>query len=75
MCFRVQAEVKPDGQTAAGLSEAALSELLDQCEDQFAVLEKVNPRFNFTRLDFTRSVDGNKRYEMQTVCLCVAASE
>lgn len=36
-CLRVQA----DGRAAAQLSEAAQSELLDICEEQFAQLEKV----------------------------------
>lgn len=52
MCICVQAEVKPEGQAAAELSEAALSELLDQCEDQFAALEKVNSQFNLARLTY-----------------------
>lgn len=39
LCFRVEAE---GGQAAAELSEAAQGELMDQCEDQFAQLEKVN---------------------------------
>lgn len=37
-CLRVQA----DGRAAAQLSEAAQSELLDICEEQFAQLEKVH---------------------------------
>ncbi|XP_031720390.1 centromere protein K [Anarrhichthys ocellatus] len=35
------AEVKLGGQAAAELSEAAQSELMDQCEEQFAQLEKL----------------------------------
>ncbi|XP_074485114.1 centromere protein K [Sebastes fasciatus] len=35
------AEVKPGGQAAAELSEAAERELMDRCQDQFAQLEKL----------------------------------
>lgn len=41
LCARVQAEERPGGQAPAGLSEAARSELMELCEDQFAQLEKV----------------------------------
>lgn len=37
----IQAEVNPSDQAAAEMSEAAWSELMDRCEDQFAQLEKV----------------------------------
>lgn len=41
-CFFLKAEVEAVGEVAAQLSEAAQSELLQLCEDQFAQLEKVN---------------------------------
>lgn len=41
LCVRVQAEVKPGGAAAAELSEAAQTEVMDMCEDQFDLLEKV----------------------------------
>ncbi|XP_044047363.1 centromere protein K [Siniperca chuatsi] len=46
------AEVKPGGQTAAGLSEAAQSELMDLCEDQFAKLEKLQNEIILSEPDF-----------------------
>ncbi|XP_026215935.1 centromere protein K [Anabas testudineus] len=47
-----EAELKPDGGAAAELSEAALSELLDQCEDQFAALEKLQNEIILCEPDF-----------------------
>lgn len=44
--------MKPESQAASELSEAALSELLDQCEDQFAALEKVNSLINVITLTY-----------------------
>ncbi|KAK2815767.1 hypothetical protein Q5P01_026234 [Channa striata] len=46
------AEVNPDCGEAAELSQAALSELLDQCEDQFAVLEKLQNEIILCEPDF-----------------------
>ncbi|XP_070781093.1 centromere protein K [Enoplosus armatus] len=46
------AEVKPGGQAAAELSEDALSELMDQCEDQFAQLEKLQNEIILCEPDF-----------------------
>ncbi|XP_038570113.1 centromere protein K [Micropterus salmoides] len=46
------AEVKPGGQAAAELSEAAQSELMDLCEDQFAKLEKLQNEIILCEPDF-----------------------
>ncbi|XP_029299307.1 centromere protein K [Cottoperca gobio] len=46
------AEVKSGGQAAAELSEAALSELMDLCEDQFAQLEKLQNEIILCEPDF-----------------------
>ncbi|XP_041789847.1 centromere protein K [Chelmon rostratus] len=46
------AEVKPSGQDAAELSEAARSELFDLCEDQFAQLEKLQNEIILCEPDF-----------------------
>lgn len=40
----VQTEEKPAGQAPAELTEEALNELLELCEEQFAQLEKVKRR-------------------------------
>ena len=45
-CFHVQAEVAGGGDATPQLSEAAQSELLEMCEEQFTYLEKVNALFN-----------------------------
>ncbi|KAK2919320.1 centromere protein K [Channa argus] len=46
------AEVKPHCQEAPELSQAALSELLEQCEDQFALLEKLQNEIILCEPDF-----------------------
>ncbi|XP_030596413.1 centromere protein K [Archocentrus centrarchus] len=46
------AEVTADGRTAARLSEAAQSELLDMCEEQFAQLEKLQNEIILCEPDF-----------------------
>ncbi|KAM3623397.1 uncharacterized protein V6R79_010694 [Siganus canaliculatus] len=46
------AEEKPDGQSAAEMSEAAQSELLQLCEDQFAQLEKLQNEIILCEPDF-----------------------
>ncbi|XP_040892473.1 centromere protein K [Toxotes jaculatrix] len=46
------AEVKPGGQAASELSEAAQSELLELCEEQFAQLEKLQNEIILSEPDF-----------------------
>ena len=49
------------------LSEAAFSELMEQCEDQFTQLEKVmSPR----AVLYTMGPEEKKRYKLQSVSLC-----
>ena len=69
LCFRVEAEVNQAA--AAELSEAAQCELMDQCEDQFTQLEKVNWAVLYHQSLGVQIL----RYKLRTVSVCVAASE
>ncbi|XP_010732513.3 centromere protein K [Larimichthys crocea] len=46
------AEVKPGGAAAAELSEAAQTEVMDMCEDQFDLLEKLQNEIILSERDF-----------------------
>ncbi|XP_049901208.1 centromere protein K [Epinephelus moara] len=50
--LQIMGEVKSGGQAAAELSEAAQTELLDLCEDQFAQLEKLQNEIILCEPDF-----------------------
>ncbi|TKS69188.1 Centromere protein K [Collichthys lucidus] len=58
------AEVKPGGAAAAEVSEAAENEVIDMCEDQFALLEKLQNEILLSERDFCE----NPQEQMVKLC-------